>query len=228
MLLASDIMKSARILLTDEDSIRWPLVELAGWINEAITAILIAKPSAATDTRVMDLVKGTKQTVPTDGPRKPVMLMKAIRNILPDGKSGKAITAVDMLAMNAIEPNWHNERRSRKQADHYIYDEQNPEEFFVYPSNDGTGKIEILMNCIPEPIEASGAEDDLSSYEQDVGLIELYRAPIVDYVIYRAQSKDSEGGSANLAASHYTLFAQAIGIKTQVEASSSPNARRTA
>lgn len=228
MLLASEIMRSAQILLTDEESIRWPLIELAGWINEGVSAILIAKPSAATDTRVMDLVRGTKQAVPTDGERTPVMLMKAIRNILPDGKGGKAITAVDMLAMNAIEPNWHNERRSRKNADHYIYDEQNPEEFFVYPSNDGTGKIEILLTCIPKPIVATGAEDDLGSYGQDIGLIELYRAPLLDYVIYRAQSKDSEGGSAERAMAHYNLFAQAIGIKTQVEANSSPNARRTA
>ncbi|MCV9910187.1 hypothetical protein OIV19_21565 [Brucella sp. HL-2] len=228
MLSASKIMSRARILLTDEESTRWPLSELAEWINEAVKTILIAKPSASTDTRVIPLERGTKQHWPTDGERTPVMFMKAIRNILPDGRPGKALTPVDLIAMNAIEPNWHDERRPRKQADHYIYDEQNPDEFFIYPANDGSGKIEILLACIPPVITAKGDEYELDSYQQDIGLLETYEAPVLDYVIYRAQSKDATGGSAALASSHYTLFAQAIGIKTQVEADSSPNARRTA
>ncbi len=228
MTLASDIMKRARILLTDEESVRWPLDELAGWINEGVKTILLAKPSASTETRIVPLSRGTKQIVPTGGDTKPVMFMKAIRNILVDGKPGKAITAVDLLAMNAIEPDWHSERRPRKQVDHSIYDEQNPDEYFVYPASDGSGKIEILLSCVPKPIEASADEYEIEFYEQDIGLNELYDAPLLDYLVYRAHSKDATGGSAELASSHYTLFAQAIGIKTQVEANSSSNARRTA
>lgn len=228
MVKASEIMQRAGILLTDEDAIRWPLPERAMWINEAVSAIVTAKPSAATETRVVNLAVGTKQEVPTDGPRKPVMLMRAIRNILPDGKPGRAISPIDIVAMNAIEPDWHSERRTRQQADHYIYDEQNPEEYFVYPANNGTGKLELLLACIPEPIKASGNENEIESYDQDIGLIQGYDVAVLDYLIYRAQSKDATGGSADLAMAHYNLFAQAVGLKAQVEAVNSPNARRSA
>ena len=44
---ASEIMKLAGVQLLDEDHIRWPLTELADWVNDGVKAIVLAKPSAS-------------------------------------------------------------------------------------------------------------------------------------------------------------------------------------
>lgn len=226
MVKANEIMRKAQTLLIDPEAIRWPLPELADWINSAVKAILIAKPSASTETRTVNLVAGTRQEIPIDGDAKPCMFMDARRNINADGTPGKAISSIAFNRMNAADPDWHSARRKRAIVQHTIFDEHVPEEFYVYPYNDGTGRIEAVFAVVPKPVEANGDPDSIDAYEQDIGLPEPYSEPIIDYVCYRAQSKDSTGGEAGRATMHYQAFAQAIGIKTQVEAASSPNARR--
>lgn len=228
MPLASEIMDRARVQLIDKDSIRWPLAELCEWLNEGVRAILLAKPSASTATIQLKLAKGTLQQLPDDGDQSPLMFLDAYRNILQNGTAGRAVSPVDIIAMNSVDPDWHSEKRPKQAVRHFIFSEKNPKQFFVYPANDGTGMIEILMSCLPSPVKASGEVNDINSYKQDVGLPEPYSVPLLDYVIFRAQSKDDTGQNGNVAMAHYQMFAQAIGIKTQVEAVNSPNARRTA
>jgi len=226
MVKASEIIRKAQTLLIDEDAVRWPLSELADWLNDAVSAVLIAKPSASSQTRVVSLVAGTKQSLPTDGDARPIMFLSARRNVNADGTPGKVVTSIAFNRMDAADPDWHSARRKRAAVQHYLFDEHVPTEFYVYPYNDGTGKLDIALAVVPPRIVASGAVEELSSYDQDVGLPEPYGTPLIDYVCYRAQSKDATGGDAGRAGMHYQAFAQALGIKTQVEASSSPNARR--
>nr|WP_278422993.1 DUF6682 family protein [Brucella anthropi] len=228
MVKANEIMRKALTLLVDPEAVRWPYPELADWINSAIAAILIAKPSASTETRIVNLVAGTRQKLPDDGDTSPFMFMGARRNINADGTPGKVITSVSLNQMDMADPDWHSARRKRAVVQHFLFDEHVPEEYYVYPYNDGTGRIEAVFAIMPPKIEATGEPDDIDSYDQDVGLPEPYSEPIIDYVCYRAQSKDSTGGDAGRAVAHYQAFAQAIGIKSQIEASSSPNARRPA
>jgi hypothetical protein len=65
----------------------------------------------------------------------------------------------------------------------------------------------------------------LASYEQDIGLEDIYLSPVLDFVLFRAKSKDSDDGNPVGAVAHYQAFASAVGIKTQVEGANSPNAR---
>ena len=227
MVKASEIIQKAQTLLIDPEAVRWPLPELAGWIDSAINAILIAKPSANTHSITVGLEKGTKQKLPTDIDPRPMMFIAARRNINADGTPGKAVTPVSIQKMDMSDPDWHSERRKRPAALHYLFDEKNPTEYFVYPANDGKGKLDITVACEVAPIVPTGDPDDIKSYDVPVGLPEPYSEPIIDYVCYRAQTKDATGADAGRGALHYQAFAQAIGIKTQVEANSSPNARRT-
>lgn len=227
MVKASEIIEKAQALLIDLDATRWPLPELASWIDSAINAILIAKPSANTHSITVDLVQGTKQYLPKDITPRPMMFIAARRNINANGTPGKAVTPVSIQKMDMSDPDWHSERRKRAVALHSLFDEKNPTEYFVYPANDGTGKLDITVACEVAQIVPTGDPDDITSYGMSIGLPEPYSEPIIDYVCYRAQSKDATGADAGRATLHYQAFAQAIGIKTQVEANSSPNARRT-
>lgn len=227
-------MERAGILLNDEEHVRWPLPELADWINEGVRAVLIAKPSALSKTRIISLAPGTWQQVPQNGdyPR-PLMLLEIRRNVRDPAdraSGGRVVTPVSMTVLDAQAPNWHDPKHVafRREARHYVYDEAVPLEFYVYPGNDGHGHVEAALSMLPAPLAASGPPDDLASYQGDVGLPEPYSGPLLDYVVFRANSKDDDGAQPGRAMAAYQQFATAVGIKVQVEGATSPNARRGA
>ncbi len=216
-------MGRAAIQLQDEEYLRWTRPELATWLNDAVNAILLAKPSASTQTIVMPLQHGTWQQLPRTGTPTPLMLVSISRNILdgpPERRGGRIITPVDRALLDAQDPHWHEPSYVpfRREARHYVYDESNPLEFYVYPGNDGHGRVEAAISMRPAPIAAD--------YSADLGLPEPYSVPLLDYVMYRALSKDDVAGNAGRSAAHYQQFATAIGLKIQVERATTPNARR--
>lgn len=228
---ARDIMARAGVLLNDEEHVRWRLPELADWINEAVRAIILAKPSAHSESRIVQLAAGTLQALPTEGADTPLALVRLVRNVRstePPFDSGRIITPVARDTLDATEPYWHERGYTpfRKEVRHYVYDEANPLEFYVYPGNDGTGYVEMVLATCPPPLTAPSAPDDPEAWTADVGLPEPYSVPILDYVLFRAQSKDDDSGNAGRAMTHFQMFAQAIGLKIQVEGATSPNARR--
>lgn len=226
-----EILERAGVLLSDEEYVRWTLPELCDWLNEAQRAIVLAKPSACSRTVIIDLAEGTKQSVPQTGSPLPLMLLNIVRNVASAGppiKGGRIITAVERAVLDAQEPYWHDPRRTpyRAEARHFIYDEAVPLEFYVYPGNNAQGKIEAAISVLPTRLEASGDENDIASYGQALDLPEPYSVPLLDYVLFRAQSKDDTAGNAGRATAHYQTFAAAVGLKVQVEGATSPNARR--
>lgn len=231
---ASDLMTLAGIQLLDEDHIRWPLSELAGWINEGVKAIVLAKPSASAVTAAILLSEGTRQTLPStvDG-KTPLQLLGVNRNLAeatPPRRGLRVIRTVARDLLDAQEPNWHNESYVpyRKEVRHVIFDENTPTEFYVYPGNDGNGIVEAAVSVLPTPIAAPGGADEalLATWAIDVGLPEPYSVPLLDYVLYRCHGKDDTAADAAKASAHYQLFAAAVGIKVQSESATNPNRRR--
>lgn len=233
MILASEIMTKAGILLLDEDHIRWPLDELAGWINEAVRAVILAKPSAGSKTVALPLVKGTHQILPPsiDG-RETLQLVGINRNLNSAAEpraAGRAIRTAARALIDAQEPNWHDASYVpfRREVRQVIFDENVPTEFYVYPGNDGNGVVEAAVALLPAPVTAAGGDPDLiQTWAVSTGLAEPYGGPLVDYVVSRSHMKDDTAADTAKAMSHYQLFATALGIKVQAEGSTNPNRRR--
>jgi len=223
-----EIMVRAGVLLQDEAHVRWPLTELADWINQAQRAIVLAKPSACSGTSVLALDRGTLQTIPAEH----LALLDVNRNILGDGSDrtlgGRAIRAAKRELIDSQEPRWHDGTivRFQREVRNFIFDEQNPREFYVYPGNDGNGRVEAVTSRSPTALVADGDAEAEASYAATLALPAPYDVPIVDYVLSRAYAKDDVTGNAGLSQLHYQQFATAIGLKIQVEGATSPNARR--
>lgn len=224
-----EIMERAGILLNDEAYDRWTLPELAQWINAGVKAIVLAKPSAKSESRAISLARGTLQAVPTTPEPTPLRLLGIVCNLTDDDPRvrGRMVRPADRAQLDAAEPNWHNERfvPFRTEVRQFTFDEAVPLEFYVYPGNDGNGIVEAQLSVLPAALAASAAVDALASYEGDVGLPEPYSEPLLDYVLYRAQSKDSTDGGQGRGNDHYMKFATALGIKAQTDTASSPNRR---
>lgn len=233
MVIGSDLMRQAGMILQDEDNVRWLPSELRDWLNMGLRAIVLAKPSAKTVSRVLSLEKGTLQTIPAvAGNPAPLLLINITRNIAaetPVRIGGRTIKVTSASMLDAQEPYWHDPTRTRftKEARHYCYDELSPLEFYVYPGNDGTGKVEGVISVLPTLLAATGDENDIASYGAEIDLPDTLTVPLLDYALSRAFSKDETGAQPGRAAAHYQQFATAVGLKIQVEGASSPNSRRS-
>lgn len=228
---ASDIMRRAGILLQDEGHIRWPLFELAEWINDAMRAIVLARPSISTNIITISLQPGTLQSVPLDTVPEPQTLLSLTRNIRQAGPpriAGRAITGTSRIGLEARVPNWHDERyvRRKREVQQFFVDEQDPRRFWVYPGNDGGGEVEAVVSVVPQPVLPTGAPEAITSWNVPVPLKEVMATPILDYVLYRAQSKDDVGANAGRASGHFQAFAAAVGIGATAETQAAPSTRR--
>lgn len=230
---AAEVIDRARRIILDETSVRWPLPELLLWTDDGQREIALHKPTATAESIVLGLVEGTLQTLPPAYQS----LLRITRNIVaaPEGETrqpGRAIRIVPRDQLDALNPRWHEAGAVpfATEARHYVYDEASPREFFVYPGNDGTGKVEATLSRIPARLAiADGADaDDLASYALELDVSRIYLTALVDYVLYRAYSKDAQfSGNAQRAGAYYGQFAAAVGIKGQAEAVTTPNGARS-
>jgi hypothetical protein len=233
MIRASDIMNKAGIQLLDQDHIRWPLSELALWINEGVRSIVLAKPSASCVTVALPMTKGTRQGIPGSIDGKTTLQLVGINRNLRKAEpreGGRSIRTAARALLDAQEPNWHNPSYVpfRAEVRQVVFDENVPTEFYTYPGNDGTGLVEAAISALPPPVEAPAGADlaEMATWDLSVGIDEPYGAPLLDYVLCRCHQKDDTAADLAKATAHYQLFATAIGIKVQSEGSGNPNRRR--
>jgi hypothetical protein len=205
-LTAKNILDRASMIIQDLTNVRWPETEILNWLNDARRELAVVRPDIYSDMATKALTTGAKQSLPADGLR----LMDIPRNT-----SGAAITVTQRGFLDQQNPGWHQMTGSAT-IKHFMVDERNPSTFWVYPPATSAASVELIYQKAPTDYTTSST---LTAYE------ELYGGAMVDYVCYRAFSKDSEyAGNANRALAHYTQFANALGIGRQQDIANSANA----
>jgi hypothetical protein len=207
---ASDVLTRAADIIQDQTNVRWPQDELLRYLNDARREIAIARPDLYATTSTVTLTSGgTRYSLPADG----VRLIDVTRN-MPSGVAGKAIRIVEREILDAQKPDWHTETASAI-VKHFMYDERNPRQYYVYPPATAGHQIEIVYGQTPT---------DISVLSTSLSQEDIYTGAIVDYVCYRAFSKDSEyAGNSARAQAHYQQFMNALGLGNKVNQITSPN-----
>ena len=204
-LTAQNIIDRAAMIIQDLTNVRWPLTELTNWLNDSRRELAVVRPDIYSTMATQTLDVGAKQTLPSDGLR----LMDIPRNT-----SGAAITVTQRGFLDQQNPGWHSMTGSAT-IKHFMMDERNPSIFWVYPPATNAASVELIYQKAPTDYTISST---LTAYE------ELYGGAMVDYICYRAFSKDSEyAGNAQRALAHYTQFANALGLGRQKDFDSSAN-----
>ena len=96
---AAEVLTDVSVILQDAAHVRWPLSELAGWLNDGLRATVLAKPSAKSQAVVVPLAEGTHQTLSAAH----LALLRGTRNITSEGpsrKGGRAIRATKSPSWN--------------------------------------------------------------------------------------------------------------------------------
>lgn len=212
-LTAADVITRAGDLIQDQTQVRWPESELLRWLNDGRREIAIARPDIYATTSVVSLAGGTKQAIPSDGTR----FLDAYRVMNADGITAMgAVRPVQREILDAQKPGWHAEQGAA--VKHFMFDERTPRVFFVYPPAVAASKLEIAYS--KAPVEITNTATTLTDED-------LYTGALVDYVCYRAFSKDAEyAGNIQRAAAHYMQFKSAITEGDARDLTSSPNTSR--
>jgi hypothetical protein len=105
-----------------------------------------------------------------------------------------------------------------------MFDPRQPKEFFVYPPALATTELEVVYADTPGIHALTEAQLDPNGAQADVILLDdIYMSPIIDWVLYRAYSKDAEYGANEVrATAAYQAFNSALGVKAQVDSASNP------
>lgn len=215
------VIDRVQTVLQDTTGVRWPVTsELVLWINDAQREIALLKPDASAANETVTLVAGTKQSIPTGGNR----LLKVVRNMsaASGGDGRRSVRLVDREVLDAQTPDWHDpnvggDASHTNVVKHYLYDESNPRNFYVYPGVEGDAYLEIIYSANPATV---GEGDNLS-------IPDIFANAVLNYVLYMAYMKDAEfAGNATRASSHYQIFTASVTGKAQIDAITNPNQER--
>lgn len=208
---AKSIIDKASVQLLDTSNARWTREELLGWVNDGQRQIITITPSATNKVAVKKLDAGTRQSIPSDG----WTLLEVIRYMGTSGtKPGRAIRVTSRELIDSFNPNWHDDPVS-VMPKHYVFDQQDQTIFYVYPPNNGSGYVQI--NYSPIPV-------DLATESDTIVISDMFETALLDYVLYRANSKDAEyAPGLQLASGYLQTFMASMGVKADSELKNSPN-----
>lgn len=199
------VLDRAAKSLSDVDGIRWPAATKLDYFNDGLLEIAVQKPSAFARTVELELVEGTLQAVPDEYST----LIRVVRNV----DTGRVVTPARRDVLNDQFLDWHSPEIVPYSpiVQHVCADEFEPRRFYVFPGNDGTGKVEAILALIPEKIEAVTSETEAE-------LDRTYANALANYIAFRCYGEDMILNNAPpRAQAHYELFQAALGIRQNIE-----------
>ncbi|TDN70413.1 DUF6682 family protein [Paraburkholderia sp. BL10I2N1] len=205
------IINKAATQLLDTANTRWTRTELLGWLNDAQRQVVLMQPNSNSTTVAVRLVAGTRQAIPVDG----WLLLDIYRNMGTNGATpGRVVRIVSRQLIDAQMPTWHASAASST-AQNYVYDIQDQTAFYVYPPSDGTGYVEVNYSRVPA---------DLTTEASTIAVNDVLETTLLDYVLFRANSKDAEYAPGfQLAQGYWTAFTAALGAKDKAETTNNVN-----
>lgn len=211
----SGITEQVAEILQDETNVTWTEAQLIAWVNDAIRALVNVRPDASSTTAAIQLTANTtKQALSATGDQR---LIRLTRNMGAAGATpGKAIVLVDMATMDAINPDWHTDTAGTRVKE-YMYNEERPKEFWVYPKPATAFYVEVIKSVLPTAVTAVG---------DPLPVDDIYAPALIEWVCYRAFSRDSEETPNWVrAARHFTAFFNVLQVKMKSDMAINPKFR---
>jgi hypothetical protein len=182
----ASVLSKFGILCNDVDSVAWTPSERLEWLNEGQLALVKIQPDAKTKTITTTLVPGAKQTNPSDC----IEIIEIRQN-----DNGASVTPCNRQMLDNFAPNWMK-TPTASSVKHYMDDPQ-PETYYVYPAQN-TSPATVVMTYAAVPSQVGEANN--------IDVRDIYSDRLVNYMIFRAYSKDSESGAIERATAAYALF----------------------
>lgn len=212
----ASLVNKAQIILQDttDSGVRWPELELLGWLNDGYLEIVLARPDANSSYGTFSCEAGSRQQLdrPGGGFENALSLLDVIANKAPGSNKG-AIRQIDRSILDDQRRTWHAESQVLD-LEHWMHDPRIPRCFHLYPPAASGAQIEVVYSYAPTAHTAvSGV----------INMVDSYAPALLDYMLYRAYSKDAEyTANANRAMGHYQAMQNSLGIGAKAAAAASP------
>lgn len=210
-----DILDRVTTRYNDADYTRVSQSMYLSFLDDAINQLILARPDSHVKTAVVQLVPGTRQSLPADG----FNLIAIYRNMTGNGNGtfseGAPILQVEREQLDMFS-DWHN-LDPVTEVEQYAYDMTAPKTIWVSEPIHPTTPVYVEMDY------SHGAEkyaDMLDAFEEILDMTlpvdDVFLAPIVNYVLYLLFSTDTGStGDAVLAQRYEQSFYQSLGIEYQ-------------
>lgn len=215
-----EVIKRVEDVLQDSN-VRWPRIELQNWLNESYLQIVQLRPDSNAKTGTFTCVAGTMQSI-TTGFSSALRIIDIVRNLAATSDK-KVVRLINRSVLDDQRPAWHNDTATVN-IQNYTFDVRQPKSFFVFPPATTAAQLEVVYADLPTAHALSEANLNPASSSTDVILVDdTYISAIIDWILYRAFSKDAEfAANAARAGAHYQTFMSSIGTKTQSDVASAP------
>lgn len=204
---AQSIIDKAAFLLNDVGNVRWTLSEMLGWLSDGQRDAVVIFPELNPVVSSFTLAAGASQDASSVADLH--QILRVSRNLAADGVTpGRAVTVISSDLLDTFDPDWHSGARYAT-IKHYCFDPRFPKLFQVYPPAVSGAKVQLRYAGLPATI---------SSAASNITLADSTVTALVDYLCYRALTKDAEFGDISAkAAAHRSLFEGAItALKNQL------------
>lgn len=200
-----EIIRKAQAILQDPAGVRWPASELVGYLNEGQRQLATARPAEVAVTQDFTLVGGARQSLPENT----FLLLDAQHN---GTQRKRALTKVERHTLEAVGRDWASMPPTSATI-HYMYSELEPREFLVYPPAVAGTPLRATFAAYPADVpEPTGAT--FSDVTGTTALEARWDAALLDYVLYRAWSKDAEyAANEQRANAHLGLFTTSVAVQ---------------
>jgi hypothetical protein len=154
----------------------------------------------------------------------PSKLIEITRNMAATSAK-RAVRLVPRQILDAQTPGWHA-IPGTVDILHYMFDARDPKTFYVYPPALATAQLEIMYSAVPTDIVEPADGKLYSDVVGNITLPDIYANALLDYILYRAYSKDGEfAGNAARAQAHYAAFTASLVAEIQATIAVQPQSR---
>lgn len=219
-----DIIRKAEKILNDEGAVRWTRLELQDWINDGYKDMVAIKPDVNSTSVTVTLAAGTRQKLADAGSinlPNALMLLDVVRNMATTSNK-RSVKLCDRAMLDQQLPDWQAQTASVN-ITHWMRDVHVPKEFTVNPPAAALAQVEIIYSSLPAQHSLSEVALDPAGADTTViSIDDTYATALLDYVLYRAFSKDAvNAASTARAESHFAAAGRMLAGKTQIDAANS-------
>lgn len=205
LLASALIARMRRTLLDPSPGTNWDDDDLLDALNEAQRRIALVKPEVFPVRTTLSLAAGTKQVL-ADGD---IALLDIYENVV----SGMRIRGPVQRGLLDESARGHPAATPEVDVDNFTIDTRNPTTFDVYPPNNGTGQIRLLVGRTPAPIAAVG---------NPIVLADIYEGPMRFFALAECYSENTKRQDMTKAELYEGRALKALGMRSQGQVNVAP------
>lgn len=204
MIAVEQLLTQAAATLVDPSFVRWTKNELIDYLNDALSAVITRKPNAAI---VRERIEANTNPIQLPDDAYSLLSVEQIGGI-----RGQ-FTLIESL--DRFFPDW---RTKQGQPKCWTKSADELTQFWLYPAPQQLTHVDVQYSKI------------LTAQENGtLAISPIYNGILLDFVLYRAFSKDAENASeAQKAVTHYQAFNAALGDKNVTDSTLQTNFNQSA